>query len=307
MDPYLELGVSKTASQEEIKNAYRALAKKFHPDLNPGNKKAEAKFKNINAAYEILGNPETKAKFDRGETAEQMEAEARANSAYGQGGPSYSFYSDDGNFSSSFGGMGADDFFENLFRQANTSKGKARSKRAPMNYPGEDQTFLMEIDLRDAIRGAQKELALPNGKKLQVKIPPGVDTGSKLRFRGQGSPGMGNASAGDLFIELKVRPLKGFTRNGNDIEVEVPVSFIEAIEGAEIPVPTMDGSVSLKIPPGVSTGSRLRIRGKGVIKGEKAGDQFVIVKIVMPKKIDPQLQAAVREWGGKFSFNPRVE
>ena len=302
MDPDLELGINKTATQEEVKNAYRALAKKFHPDLNPGNKRAESKFKSINAAYEILSNPEIRAKFDRGETPEQMEAAARAHASSRQG-PSYYDTQQEGGRYSNFSGTGADDIFENLFR----ASGRGGKRRGPVDYPGEDQVFVMEIDFKDAIRGADTEISLPNGKKLQVKIPPGVDTGSKLRFRGQGEPGIGKGPAGDLFIELNVRPLKGFARAGNDIETELPISFIEAIEGGEIPVPTLDGSVSLKVPPGVSTGSRLRVRGKGVNKTGVIGDQIVTIKIVMPKVIDPDLAEAVRDWKGKYSFNPRVE
>ncbi|RZA07085.1 MAG: hypothetical protein EOP11_08650 [Proteobacteria bacterium] len=139
-------------------------------------------------------------------------------------------------------------------------------------------------------------------------IPPGVDTGSRLRFRGQGAPGIGKGPAGDAYIELTVRPQPGFTRKGRDLEVEVPISFLEAILGGEVEVPTIEGKVQLKIPPGVSTGSRLRVRGKGVAspKGER-GDQFVTLKVVMPKVIAPELSEAIRALGNKFDYNPRSE
>ena len=283
MDPYKILGVNKNATQEEIKNAYRALAKKHHPDRNPGNKESEAKFKTISAAYEKIGNPEDRGKFDRGETQEQMEENFWRQERGGA------------QFAGSFDG----DFFENLFRSAN----RGGSRR--VDFPGEDQLFQMEVDFRDAARGAQREITLPQGKKLQVKIPAGIESGARLRFRGQGEPGIGNGPSGDLYIEIHVRPLAGFERKGTDIESELPVSFVEAILGAEVPVQTLDGTVSLKVPPGVSTGSKLRIKGKGVLAKNSVGDQIVRVKIVMPKKIDPALQAALRSWEGKFSYNPR--
>jgi DnaJ-class molecular chaperone len=141
-----------------------------------------------------------------------------------------------------------------------------------------------------------------------VVIPPGVDSGSRLRFRGQGGPGTGKGPAGDAYVELSVRPMAGFTRKGKDLETEVPVSFLEAIRGGEVEVPTVDGKVQLKIPPGVSSGNRLRVKGKGVAtKGGERGDQYVVIKVVMPKKISPELAEAVRSWGNRFDYNPRSE
>lgn len=312
-DPYEILGVSKTASQDEIKSAYRSLAKKYHPDLNPGNKEREARFKEISGAYEKVGDPEARQKFDRGET-EEMAGAAGAGGFGGFGGGGRPFYyetqggGDGGRYSNfSFGGGADSDFFENLFRQA--GQGGAGGGRARNgDYPGEDQLYQMEISFRDAVLGAERDLTLPGGKKLHVVIPPGVDTGSRLRFRGQGGAGQGQGPAGDAYVELGVRPLAGFTRKGKDLESELPISFLEALRGAEVEAPTVDGKVQLKIPAGVSTGSRLRVRGKGVAsRGGERGDQYVVLKVVMPKQVSPELGEAIRALGDRFDYNPRSE
>ncbi|MDR3606366.1 MAG: J domain-containing protein [Oligoflexia bacterium] len=299
MNPYQVLGVSKAATQDEIKNAYRSLAKKYHPDLNPGNKNLEAKFKEVAQAYELVGTSEARAKYDRGEAEEAEYQQQRASR--GQRGPSfYDTQREGGRYTYSFGGEeGAEDVFENLFRGMHGGR--------PAEQQGEDHLYQMEVDFKDSVLGAEREITLPHGKKLQVKIPAGIETGAKLRFRHQGGPGVGSAPPGDAYVEVTVRPLAGFKRVGNDIEVEVPISFIEGILGAEIQVPTIDASVMLKVPAGVSTGSRLRIRGKGVAHGKERGDQLVVLKVVLPKKVNPELQEVIRGWGEKYSYNPRAE
>ncbi|MEO5970784.1 MAG: J domain-containing protein [Bdellovibrionia bacterium] len=309
-DPYQTLGLTKQATQEDIKNAYRAMAKKYHPDLNPGNKEAEKKFKDVAAAYELLGTPESRGKFDRGETPEQMQEQQQqyqqqARSSQRTGPFYYNTQQDGGRYSHSFGeDVGMGDIFENLFRQTGR-RGPSRPQGG--DIPGEDQLYQMEVDFKDSILGADREITLPTGKKLQIKIPPGIDTGKRLRFRGQGGPSAGKGPSGDAYIEVTVRPLAGFRRIDNNVESDLPISFIEGILGAEVQVPTLDGSVILKVPPGVSTGSRLRIRGKGVASAKDPGDQIVVLKVVLPKQINPELQEAVRAWEGKYSYNPRVE
>lgn len=174
-----------------------------------------------------------------------------------------------------------------------------------MDFPGDDVTYKMEVDFKEAALGAEKVITLPNGKTLQVKIPAGIDSGKKLRFRGLGEPGVGKGPAGDAYVEVQVRPLKGFQRDGNDIEMELPISFMEAITGAEVEVPTIDGSVMMKIPPGVSTGSKLRIKGKGAGARGRRGNQIINLKIVMPKEVDPALKNAVENLKSQFNYNPR--
>lgn len=309
--PYEILGVAVTATQDEIKNAYRNLAKKLHPDLNPGNKDAEKKFKEINSAYELLGTPESRAKFDRGET-EEAEAQARAQ-AYAQGrgarqrsGPFYhETQNDGGRYSQAFGGSGIDeDILSSIFGQMGGGFGSGRASR---DQPGQDVQYRMDVDFKDAILGAEREITLPSGKRLRVKIPAGVDSGSKLRFAGLGSPGTGDAPAGDAYVELNVHPSALFKRSGRNLEIEVPISLSEAVLGAQVKVPTIEGSVLLKIPPGVSSGSRLRLAGKGVPAGEgKRGDEYVTLKIMVPPHVDEEFKQAVESWNQRQTFDPRA-
>lgn len=290
-DPYAILGVSKDASQEEIKKKYRKLAKKYHPDLNPGNKEAEKKFKEVSHAFDLIGTSEARAKFDRGETDEQMQQKYEE---FSQGRKNRStFYNtqqDGGRYSYSFADdLGGEDFFENLF-------GKSRGRR---QKKGEDLTYKMEIDFKEAALGGERKITLPNGKNLQLKIPAGIEEGKKLRFKGLGEDG------GDVYIEISIKPLLGFKRIGNDIEVELPVSFIEAIMGAEIKVPTLEGDIMLKIPSGVSTGSKLRIKGRGAGSGKNRGHEMVILKVMTPKHVDPGLKQAIEKLKSQFDYNPR--
>lgn len=279
-NPYEVLGVSKNATQDEIKKAYRELAKKHHPDLNPGNKAAEGRFKELSAAYELLGDASARAKYDRGETLEQQQEAASRQASY------YQTQQDAGRYAQAFeGGAFDEDFLGNLFRNT-----RAR---------GEDHLYQLDVEFRDAALGAERELQLPGGKKLKVKIPAGAESGLRLKFAGQGGKG------GDAYVELNVKPLPGFTRNGHNIESELPVTFQQAILGAEVKVPTLDGQVTLKLRPGVSSGTRLGIKGKGAGSGVDRGYHIVIVKIVVPSKPDPALQEAVKAWGGKFDYDPR--
>jgi len=293
-DPYQVLGVSKTATLDDIKTAYRNLAKKFHPDLNPGNKVAEEKFKDFASAYEKIGTAEARAQFDRGETPEQQQEQARSY---------HDTQKEGGRYSQSFGGgMGGDDFFENLFRNSRRTRSNQETN---LDFAGEDHRYQMSIDFRDSVLGAEQEISLPHGKRLQIKIPPGVESGTKLRFKSQGGPGIGKGPPGDAYVEITVRPLPGFKRVGRNVETELGISFIEAILGAEIKVPTIDGFVVMQVPPGVTTGSRLRIKGKGIADSKEPGDQMVLLKVMMPKKSKTDLEEAVRGWGGKYDYNPR--
>ncbi|MDD4975019.1 MAG: DnaJ C-terminal domain-containing protein [Bacteriovorax sp.] len=287
LNPYETLGVSKTATNDEIKKAYRALAKKNHPDLNPGNKKAEEKFKKISHANDLIGTPEERAKFDSGEISEQQYQKQQYQGRNSQG-PHSDRYSQ--SFADQFGG---EDFFEDLF--------KSHKAKAPPR-PAHDTHYQMPISFQESIIGSEKVITLSNGKNLQIKIPPGITSGTKLRFKNQGEQGLG-----DAYIEIKVGPLEGWSRQGLDLETEVAISFIEGILGAEISVPTMYGPVMLKIPSGVNTGTKLRIKGKGIKKEQEIGNQIVKLKVMLPKILTPELSAAIAGLKTAYNYNPRGE
>jgi DnaJ-class molecular chaperone len=309
-DPYEILGVSKTATLEEIKKSYRKLAKKYHPDLNPANKEAEKKFKAVSHAFDLIGTAEAKAKFDRGETDEhqQKQYDDYMNRQNRRGESFYKSQKDGGRYAYSFGeDVGGADFFENLFGHARRGRSEFRGADEDISLGGDDLSYKMQVEFREAALGGEKNITLPNGKTLQVKIPAGIESGKKLRFKGLGGPGIGRGAPGDVYIEIEVKPLNGFKRAGKDVEVEVPISFIEAITGGEIKVPTLEGEILMKIPPGVSTGSKLRIKGKGAGAGENRGNEIVVLKIVSPKAVDPALKSAVENLKARFDYNPRIQ
>jgi DnaJ-class molecular chaperone len=300
--PYEILGVPEAASQDEIKNAYRKLAKKYHPDLNPGSKEAEKHFKDLSIAYERVGTAEARAKYDRGDQGEPMQG---PGAEYSQNGPRrdpryyYQTQQQGGRYSQSFEGMD-DDFLSSIF-------GNSRQQAQ-----GKDELYQMEVDFKDSVLGAEREIGLPNGKTLRVKIPAGVESGAKLRFAGQGSAGRGSGPSGDAYVQLSVKPSSLFKKVGRDLEIELPISLSEAILGGEIKVPTIDGQILMKIPAEISSGQRLRVPGKGVPSrnahtgAEKRGDQFVILKIVTPHAVDEEFRNATLSWSKRHPYDPRV-
>lgn len=297
-NPYEVLGLKSNASMDDIKKSYRKLAKKYHPDLNPGNKEAERKFKDVSHAFDMIGTEENRAKFDRGETDEQQQRQYEDFMNRNRGQKYYyDTQNEGGRYSYSFGeDFGGGDFFENLF-------GGRRS--GAMDFPGNDVNYKMDVSLQEAALGAEKVITMPSGKRLQVKIPPGIESGKKLRFKGLGEPGIGKGQRGDAYVEINVLPDDMFKLKGKDIELELPVSFIDAILGRELNVPTIDGNVLLKIPGGVSTGTKLRIKGKGAGKEGERGNQIVILKVVMPKDVSPDLRNAAQGLKDKFNYDPR--
>lgn len=297
-DPYQVLGVPRTASQDEIKQAYRKLAKKLHPDLNPGNQKVEQQFKDVSAAYDLLSDSEKRARFDRGEI--DASGAERPNRSYyrtyaetGQGAKYQDF-----NFG---GGFSAEDVFSDLFRDR-------RSGRT-VRMRGADVSYTATIDFVEAAVGGKKRLTLADGRSLEVTIPPGTEDGQTLRLKGQGLPGVGGGQPGDAFIEIHIQPHPFFTRNGNDIQIELPVSLQEAVLGSRITVPTVDGKVAVKVPAGSNTGSTLRLKGRGILdpRSRQRGDQYVKLKVVLPEKIDSDLRRFIEDWAKNHPYDARAK
>jgi DnaJ-class molecular chaperone len=294
-DPYETLGVKKDASQDAIQKAYRRLAKKLHPDLNPGNKRAEEQFKEVSAAYDLLGDPEKRARFDRGEI-DASGAERPRQRYYrdfadaGASGP----YTSDAGFAD-FAGM--DDILSQMF---------GRQGRANVRMRGPDVHYRLALDFLDAINGGKQQLTLPDGSVLDVTIPPGTRDGQVLRLRGKGHPGIGGGPAGDALIEIEVRPHRFFTRKGDDIHVELPISLSEAVLGGKVQVPTPSGEVTMTIPKWSNTGTVLRLRGQGVPRlGGNRGDEYVTLKVMLPRTPDPELEKFIAQWRPATARNPR--
>jgi DnaJ-class molecular chaperone len=297
-DPYKTLGVSQGATADEIKKAYRKLAKKLHPDVNPGNKKIETQFKEATAAYDLLSDAEKRRKFDAGEIDDQGNprgfsgwgnAAGRAGAGAGAGagarrGPRAADVGIDDSF--------ADDLFRDFF-----NFGRGGAGRAGVKMRGADVTYKAEVAFLEAARGAKKRLTLSDGKTLDITIPPGTVDGQSLRLKGQGLPGQGGAPNGDAYVEIGVKPHAYFEREGSDILLECPISLGEAVLGGQITVPTIDGNVSLKVPKGSNTGTQLRLKGKGVPdpKGQR-GDQYVRFVVVLPRQMDSELEKSVERW-----------
>ena len=297
LDPYQLLGVAKTASQDDIQKAYRKLAKKLHPDLNPGNKEAEEKFKEVSAAYDLLGDPEKRGRFDRGEI-DASGAETQRQHYYrdfAEGGQARAYANDSGY--ADFAGAGGEDVFADLFGRG--------GRRANIKMRGQDAHYRLAVAFLDAVNGAVRQLKMPDGSEIKVTIPAGTRDGQTLRLRGKGGPGFNGGPPGDALIEIEVAPHPVFTLKGDDIHVELPVTLAEAVLGGKVNAPTPTGTVSLTIPRGSNSGKVLRLRGKGLAKpGGGHGDQYVTLKVVLPDAPDQALEDFVRDWSGK-GYNPR--
>lgn len=318
-DYYEILGVKRGASDKEIKQAYRKLARKYHPDVNPGDQSAEAKFKEINAAYEVLSDPEKRTKYDQyGENWQYADQFAEWQQPYGDaaraGGTTF-------NFDDIFRGGDAGGVFDSLFRGFGARSTSRRPRR------GRDMEHPIEVTLEEAYHGSARIIEMQaettchicNGKgslqnapcytcggsgrllqpqRLEVKIPPGVKNGSRIRMAGKGGPGSGSGSSGDLYLLVSVRPHRIFQRKDGDLHVEVEVPLSDAVLGGEVKVPTLKGNVSLKIPPETQNGKVFRLAGQGMPKmGDgKKGDLFAKVKVVMPTKLTEKEKELFQEF-----------
>lgn len=300
-DPYKILGVAKDATADDIRKAYRKLAKKHHPDLNPGNKAAEDQFKSVSAANELLSDPEKRARYDRGEIDESGAEKAPPRSyrhyAEAEPGQRYAYTTGD---AAGFGGENFEDIFSTIFQ--NRGAGSAQPAR------GRDEHYALTADLLDAINGGAKRLTLPDGQTLDVKIPPGTDDGDILRLRGRGSPGRNNGPAGDALIEIHVAPHKFFRREGDNIYLELPITLSEAVLGGKVTIPTPAGPVVMTIKPHSDTGAELRLRGRGVPAHgtHAAGDLHVKLRVAIGPA-DEKLENFLRDWKPASPHNPRQE
>ena len=299
-DPYTVLGLSKTASAEEIRTAYRRLAKKHHPDLNPGDKTAEAKFKEISAAHELLSDADKRRRFDAGEIdASGQEvpprdfwrehATAPGAERYYRAGTSEDFADLGGVFSEMFGNRG----------------GFARG----FSGSGGSLSFTLAVPFLIAARGGRQRVGLPDGRSLEIDIPEGATDRQTVRLKGQGLPDPNGGPAGDAYVELHLEPHAFFERRDSNIHMELPVTLTEAALGGKVRVPTISGPVMLTVPPGSNTGTILRLKGRGVLdrKSGVHGDQYVKLRIVLPDVPDDKLKEFLQGWDAGKTYDPRRE
>jgi DnaJ-class molecular chaperone len=297
-DPYEVLGVARNAQPEEIRKAYRQLAKKLHPDLNPGDAKAEERFKEAASAYDLLSDPEKRRRFDAGEIDAQGAERPRQNyyRDYAGSADTQSRYRNTSGFSDF---ATEDDFLAELLRQ---------HERQARQAPGADRRYQLAVDFLDAVNGATRRIMLPDGGSLDVTIPPGIEEGQVLRLKGKGAPSRGEGPPGDALVEIAIKPHKFFVRQGDDIHLDLPVTLAEAVLGGKVKVPTPTGAVMLTVPKGSNTGAVLRLRGKGVARPDGShGDELVKLKVMLPEKPDAELETFLSGWSPGAAYDPRRE
>ena len=305
--PYEVLGVKPDASADEIRKAYRKLAKEFHPDLNPGKPAAEARFKAVTAAYDILSDAEKRGRYDRGEIDESGAERPRYSyRPHAEGAQGWKYRPQ--------GEMHVEDL-DDLFAMFGRGGAARRGGRAGegLQMPGPDRHFTLTIDFALAATGGKQRLALSPDEWLDVTVPPGIEQGQILRLKGKGAPGFGGGPPGDALIEVLVMPHQFFRRDGDDIHLELPVSLAEAVLGARLSVPTVTGPVTMTIPKGSDTGTRLRLRGRGIHRrhrgpgttAETTGDQYVTLKVMIGESGDEELASFLKSWAEKHTTDPR--
>jgi DnaJ-class molecular chaperone len=290
-DPYEILNVARDATAADIRKTYHRLAKKLHPDLNPGDKEAESRFKEVAGAYDLLSDPEKRRRFDSGEidaSGAEKPPERYYRDYAAEAGPGYPYENQSGY--ADF--MDNDDFLADMFRR------QARRAR------GADAHYRLAVDFLDAINGATKRISLPEGGSLDVAIPPGLHEGQVLRLRGKGGAAPGEGEAGDALVEISINPHPFFSRHGDNIHLDLPVTFGEAVLGAEIRTPTPTGPVMLRTPKGSNTGTVLRLKGKGAPRRGGRGDLLVKLRIVAPTEPNAELEAFLANWS-PANYDPR--
>jgi len=296
-DPYLELGVPRTASADELRRAFRKLAKQHHPDANPGDKTAEEKFKRVSAAFDLLGDEEKRKKFDAGE----IDADGR-ETFRGFGGGAHPF-GQGGGFrgGATFDEVDLGDILGEMFGAA---RGGRTGGFGGFSQRGGDVRAKLEIDLEDAIGGAKRRLGFSDGRNLDVTIPKGATDGQVLRLKGQGAPG--RAGPGDALIEISIRPHPIFKREGDNLVMDLPISAPDAVLGGKVEAPTPEGPVTLSIPPGSNSGSTLRLKGRGMTgpRGGR-GDLMARLIVTLPDRPDEELKAFAEKWRAERPYTPR--
>ena len=316
-DPYTVLGVGKSATADEIKKAYRKLAKKFHPDHNKSDPKAKEKFAEANQAYEILGDEAKRGQFDRGEI--DAEGKPRGFEGFGAGGPGgfrrggagpggFEHYEFNMGGGGPFGGAHIDpsDIFADLFGgMRGGGAGRGRTRAAPR---GEDVQATLTVPLEEAVAGGKARVILPTGRTLEVSIPAGIEEGKQIRLKGQGQSGPG-MEPGDAIVTVKIAKHPYFRVEGRDLRLDLPLTLYEAVLGGPVQVPTLGGAVELTIPPKSNGGRTLRLRGKGLpARGnDAAGDLFVTLRVMLPETIDPDLEAVAKRLRDEKPWNPRKD
>ncbi len=303
-DAYQILGINKTATQDEIKSAYRKLVRNYHPDLHPNDKTAEDKFKEITQAYELIGDSEKRRKYDSGEIGADGRERPGFNygSARGAGaGAGFKgFDFDEFDLSDLFTGFGMGGRQSQRKSSANYSSFR---DKAPTN--GKNLNYTLNVSFVEAALGIAKEIKLTSGKKLKLNIPQGTLDAAVLRLKGQGTEGANGGANGDALITIKVGTHPIFTRQNNNILADIPITIKEAIEGGKINVPTLDGLVAVNVPKNSNSGTVLRLKGKGIETKDAKGDLLLTLMITLPDKIDDSLQSFVDSWEEGANFNPR--
>jgi DnaJ-class molecular chaperone len=299
-DPYTELGVARGASADEVRKAFRKLAKQHHPDANPGDKASEERFKRVSAAFDILGDDEKRRKFDAGEIDADGRETARAYgpNPFGEGGGGFR--------SANFEGVDLNDILGEMFGGRGGQRGFGGGFQGG-GFPsrGSDVRATLEIDLEEAIAGAKRRISFSDGRTLDVTIPKGAHDGQVLRLRGQGAPG--RAGAGDALIELTIRPHPVYRREGDNLVMDVPVSVPDAVLGGKVNVDTPDGPVTLTVPKGSNSGRTLRLRGRGLSDSRgRRGDLMARLVVTLPDDEDPKLERFAETWRQDRPYSPRA-